>query len=84
VVAGSARLPASRFLAADVPSAVAWSVTIASIGFVWGDDIAGLIDRVGIGVSVTAVAALLLIFVVRRRRRRGVSRRVASDRSGLG
>jgi membrane protein DedA with SNARE-associated domain len=70
VVAGSARLSASRFLLADVPSAVAWSVTIASIGFVWGDDIAGVIDRVGIGVSVAAVAALVLIFVVRRRRRR--------------
>ena len=69
VVAGSARLSASRFLLADVPSAIAWSVTIASIGFVWGDDIAGVIDRVGIGLSVGAVAALVLFFVVRRRRR---------------
>jgi membrane-associated protein len=82
VVAGSARLSASRFLVADVPSAVAWSVTIASIGFVWGDDIAGVIDRIGIGLSVAAVAALVLIFVVRRRRRRGSghrTRQVSAD-----
>jgi membrane protein DedA with SNARE-associated domain len=75
VAAGSARLSASRFLVADVPSAVAWSVTIASIGFLWGDDIAGVIDRIGIGLSVAAVVALGLIFVVRRHRRRGSARR---------
>ena len=71
VVAGSARLSAPRFFLADVPSAIAWSVTIASIGFVWGDDIAGVIDRVGIGLSVAAVVALVLFFVVRRRRKAG-------------
>jgi membrane-associated protein len=71
VVAGSARLSAPRFVLADVPSAIAWSVTIASIGFVWGDDIAGVIDRVGIGLSAAAVLAFVLFFVVRRRRKAG-------------
>jgi membrane-associated protein len=71
VVAGSARLSAPRFVVADVPSAIAWSVTIASIGFVWGDDIAGVIDRVGIGLSAAAVLAFVLFFVVRRRRKAG-------------
>jgi membrane-associated protein len=71
VVAGSARLSAPRFVLADVPSAIAWSVTIASVGFVWGDDIAGVIDRVGIGLSAAAVLAFVLFFVVRRRRKAG-------------
>lgn len=72
VVAGSARLSAPRFLLADVPSAIAWSATIASIGFVWGDDVAGVIDRVGIGLSAAAVLAVVLFFVVRRRRKRAL------------
>ena len=69
VVAGSARLSAYRFLLADIPSAVAWSATMASIGFVWGDDIAEFVDRIGIGVSVAVIAAIVLVVVVRRRRR---------------
>ena len=56
-------------------------MTIASIGFVWGDDIAGVIDRVGIGLSVAAVVALVLFFVVRRRRKAGSAVRTVS---GLG
>ena len=73
VVAGSARLPAHRFLLAGVPSAVAWSTAMASIGFVWGDDIAGFVDRIGIGLSVAVIAAIVLVVVVRRRRRQRAS-----------
>lgn len=68
VVAGSAQLSAPRFVVAAVPSAIAWTATMASVGFLWGDDIAGAVDRVGIGVSVAVVAIIVVIVVIRRRR----------------
>lgn len=67
VVAGSARLSPPRFVIAAFPSAVAWTATMASIGFVWGDEVAGAVDRVGIGLSVAIVALVVVIVVVRRR-----------------
>lgn len=69
VVAGSAQLGARRFFLAAVPSGVVWSATMSTIGFVWGDSIADVIDRVGLGVSIAVVAAIVVIVVVLRRRR---------------
>jgi membrane-associated protein len=62
VVAGSARVPALRFYGPAVPSAAAWSTTMALLGFVWGDDIADVVDRAGLvipAVVVTAIVAAL-------------------------
>lgn len=69
VVAGTAGMPAARFLAWDVPSAAAWCTAVATIGFVWGDDIADVVDRVGIGVSIAAIAGIVLVALIWRRRR---------------
>jgi membrane protein DedA with SNARE-associated domain len=69
LVAGSARLAAPPFLLADWPSAVLWSLVMSSLGFVWGDDIAGAIDKIGLGVSITVVALLVIVLLVRWRRR---------------
>ena len=69
VVAGSARLSAPRFYAAAVPSAVAWCATMATIGFVWGDDIADVVDRVGVSISLAVVATIVVAIAVARRRR---------------
>ncbi len=69
VVAGSARLSAPRFFASAAPSAVAWSAAITTIGFVWGDDIADVVDRVGLGISLIVVATIVVALVVARRSR---------------
>ena len=63
VVAGSSRLSAPRFYVSSIPSAAAWSATMAMLGFVWGDDIAGVVDRVGLvisGVVIVGIAAVVL------------------------
>jgi membrane-associated protein len=69
VVAGSARFPAPRLYAASVPSALVWSAAVAAIGFLWGDDVADVVDRVGLALSVIVVVAIVTAVVVVRRRR---------------
>jgi membrane protein DedA with SNARE-associated domain len=74
VIAGSARLQAPRFYVAAVPSAAAWSATMALLGFVFGDDIADAVDRVGLAVSaVVIVAVVAAMWWARRRRVRSAS-----------
>jgi membrane-associated protein len=69
VVAGSSRLSAPRFYAASVPSATIWSSTMALLGYVWGDDIADVVDRVGLVVSGVVIAALVAVVLWSRHRR---------------
>ena len=69
VVAGSSRVSAPRFYAASIPSAIAWSATMALLGFVWGDDIADVVDRVGLVVSGAVVAAIVAAVLWSRHRR---------------
>ena len=71
LVAGTARLSSRRFVIAAVPSAIAWSATMSSAGFHFGDDIAEVVDRVGIGMSAAVVAGLVVAVVAVRRRRAG-------------
>jgi undecaprenyl-diphosphatase len=74
VVAGSARLEAPRFYVAAAPSAVAWSATMAGLGYVFGDDIADVIDRVGLLVSAAAIVVIVaVIWWGKRRRTRSAS-----------
>jgi membrane-associated protein len=68
VAAGIAEMPYRRFLAWDVPAAVLWSTAIVSLGWYVGDDVAGVVDRVGLVVSTVVVACIVAIVVVRRRR----------------
>lgn len=68
VVAGSSGLPLRQFLAWDAPSALGWATVIAALGYVWGDDVAGLVDDIGFAVSLAGVALVgVLIWQVRRR-----------------
>ena len=68
VVAGSARMPYRQFAAWAVPAAAAWSAVMATVGHVWGDDLAHVIDRAGLLVSAVVVA-VIVVFVVRAKRR---------------
>jgi membrane-associated protein len=68
VVAGVSNMPYRRFLAWDAPAAILWTSAVVSAGFYFGDDIAGVVDRIGLGVSLVVVALLVALFAVRRRR----------------
>jgi len=69
VVAGSADMPAGRFYAWGAPAALAWAITISSVGFVWGDDVSRFVDDIGLVVSGVVVAAVLAVLWWRRWRR---------------
>lgn len=58
-VAGSADMGFGRFLAWNVVASLAWAGAVVSAGYVLGDDIASVIDRVGGLVSVVVVVALI-------------------------
>ena len=45
---------------------MAWSAAVASVGYVYGDDIAEVIDRIGSGIFLT-VLALIAWTVLRHR-----------------
>lgn len=67
-VAGMSGMRYLRFLAWDVPAAVGWVSVVASLGWVFGDDVASLVDRIGGWVSAAAVAVLAAIWFLRRRK----------------
>jgi membrane-associated protein len=79
VVAGLSKMPFSRFLAWDVPAAILWTSVVVSAGYYFGDAIAGVVDRIGLVVSLVVVALLVTAFVVRNRLR---SRRSEHSRAG--
>lgn len=58
VIAGSAGMSFRRFVCWDVPSTVGWSLAVASLGYALGDDIASVVDRIGVAVSLTAVGGI--------------------------
>jgi membrane protein DedA with SNARE-associated domain len=70
VVAGSARMPYPVFLAWALPAALVWSVAVSTVGYVWGDDIAGVVDRAGLAISAVVVAVIVVLAVRAHRRRR--------------
>jgi membrane protein DedA with SNARE-associated domain len=67
VVAGAARRPYRWFLSWDAPSSLAWSALMASLGYHVGDEVAGVVDRVGLLVSALVIGALVVVWLVRRR-----------------
>ena len=73
VVAGTAGMPVVRFFSWDLPSAVAWSTAVVTVGFVWGDDIAEVVDRIGLGISAAAIIAIVIAVLLWRRRRHSSS-----------
>ena len=69
VVAGTAGMPYRTLLVWDAPSALGWSAVVATLGFVLGDDIASVVDRLGLVVSLAAVTVIAVTWAVRRHRR---------------
>jgi membrane protein DedA with SNARE-associated domain len=69
LVAGTSAMPLRRFLAWDAAAALLWTTAAVSIGYIFGDDIAGAVDRVGWWISLAALTVLAVVFLVRRRRR---------------
>jgi membrane protein DedA with SNARE-associated domain len=68
VVAGAARRPYRWFVAWDGPSCLAWSAVVATAGYVLGDDIAAVVDRIGLAVSLGVLAVLAMVWLLHRRR----------------
>jgi membrane-associated protein len=77
-VAGVSEMPFPRFLAWDVPAAILWTSVVVSAGYYFGDAVAGVVDRIGLVVSLVVVALLVTAFVVWRRTR---ARRPARSRT---
>jgi membrane protein DedA with SNARE-associated domain len=46
---------------------VLWTSLVVSVGFYFGDDIADVVDLIGLTVSLIIVVLLLAFIVVRRR-----------------
>jgi membrane-associated protein len=67
VVAGMAGMPYRRFVTWDVPAAILWSTAVVSLGWFLGDDVAAVVDRIGLGISVLVVALIVVVVLVRRR-----------------
>jgi membrane-associated protein len=68
VVAGISEMPYRRFVAWVAPAAILWTALVITVGFYFGDDIADVIDRIGLTVSIVVVAVLLVLLALRRRR----------------
>lgn len=68
VVAGISEMRYRRFLAWDVPAVILWTSLVVSLGFYFGDDIADVVDRIGLVVSLVIVVLLVAVIVFRRHR----------------
>lgn len=68
LVAGSARMPFARFFVWDVAGILSWTATVVTVGFVFGDDMASVVDRWGHAVSAVVVVGLAGWWWTRRRR----------------
>jgi membrane-associated protein len=68
VVAGISEMRYRRFLVWDVPAVILWTSLVVSLGFYFGDDIADVVDRIGLVVSLVIVVLLVAVIVFRRHR----------------
>lgn len=69
-VAGAGEMAYERFLAWNVAASVAWVGLVITLGHQFGDDIASVVDRVGVVVSVVVVIAIVAAWRFRVARRR--------------
>jgi undecaprenyl-diphosphatase len=70
VVAGTGEMPYRRFLAWDAPAALLWTTAVMLLGYHLGDDVAGVVDRVGLFTSIGVVAVIAAVVLVRHLRAR--------------
>lgn len=70
LVVGTAGMSYPRFLAWNAGASVVWAGLAVTLGYHFGDEIARLVDRVGLAISAVAAAALLGWWLWRRRRSR--------------
>jgi membrane-associated protein len=68
LVAGGAGMSFGRFLAWDALASLSWSTAIVSAGFVFGDDVASVVDRSGRVLSGLVLVGLIVWWWARRRR----------------
>jgi membrane protein DedA with SNARE-associated domain len=52
-------MPYRKFVAWDLLGVVPWFTLVVSLGWFFGDDIAALVDRFSLGISITVVTALV-------------------------
>lgn len=70
LVAGTARMPFTRFVAWNVAASVTWTATVVTLGYVAGSEVASAVDRAGGWLSVAVVALVVAWLLWRRRARR--------------
>lgn len=68
-VAGMSHFPYRRFALWDAPAVVAWCTAVVTIGYVFGEEIAELVDRVGLAVSGVVITLLIGWWLWKRYRR---------------
>jgi membrane protein DedA with SNARE-associated domain len=78
-VAGVSHFPYRRFALWNAPSVVLWCTTVVTIGYVWGEEIADVIDRAGLAISITVVTALVAWWLWKRHRRAHATTDIKGD-----
>ena len=79
-LAGTAKMPYRRFLAANVAGALTWATTMGTLAFFFGRPVATFLSSLGVW-GLVAIAALLLARFAFRRWRRDRERRLAASKA---
>lgn len=79
-LAGTAKMPYRRFLAANVAGALTWATTMGTLAFFFGRPVAAFLSSLGVW-GLVAIAALLLARFAFRRWRRDRERRLAASKA---
>jgi membrane-associated protein len=65
-VAGSAGMPYPRFLVWNVAASLLWAGGVLTLGYVLGDEVARIVDRVGLGISIVVISVIVAVYVIRK------------------
>jgi len=80
LVAGTAGMPFRRFFVWNIAASICWAGAVLSLGYFAGQRIADVIDRLGLWISLVAVALVAAFFAFRWWRRRRVGAPTSDDR----
>lgn len=83
-LAGAAKMPYRRFLAANAAGGITWATLMGTLGFFFGKPVAAFLSSMGLWALALIAAYLIARFVIRRRawilaRLTRVTRRPATD-----